>query len=87
MCPPTHLRRAAAMEPFSDREIEAAIETALSSIIEHVLWYFANEKEMSNERASEIITDSDGADTAAIGLGLHQMLSIVDEAADECGYD
>ncbi len=74
------------MEQFRDRDIEEAIDNSVSSIIEQVLWYLAQEQELYRRRAMEIISDCDGDDTASIGLTLDQQLEIVEEGADECGY-
>ena len=74
------------MEQFHDREVEEAVSNQVSSIIEQVLWYVEQERELYRERAMEIIAESDGNEMAASRLTLDQQLKTVEVGVDETGY-
>lgn len=74
------------MEHFRDYDIEAAIDSSVSDLVEQVLWYLSEEQALYRDRVMEIISDCDAIETAAIGLTLDQQLEVVEEGADEHGF-
>ena len=74
------------MEQFRDPDIEEAGSSAVSNIVEQVMWHLAEEQELHRDRAMEIIAECDGSETAAIGLSLDQQLEVVEEGTVECGF-
>lgn len=75
------------MDHSRDREIEEAIEHRVDSIIEQVMWYLSEEQELYRQRAMTIISECDGDDMTASDLTMEQQLEIVEEGADEHGFE
>ena len=75
------------MFAFNDLDIEAAIDSAAGRIIEEVLWPLTEGRVLDLEQVSDVIDDAHGDETAAIGLDLGQQISIVQEGAENYGYE
>ena len=65
-----------------DRDIREAIDNAVSSFVEHVLWHLSEET-LDRDRARDLIADSDWNDAVAIGLTLDQQLEAIEEGVEE----
>ncbi len=76
------------MEHFHDHDIEEAVDSAVTNIVEQVIiGRLEDEQELTRQEAMDAIADCEGSDCAAIDLNLDQQLTVVEWCADDYGYD